>query len=195
MNSIKNPPLEDKSVQRKLYIEKRKILIKNKEHKSALDDEIQSRLILSAEYRSSDSVLLYAARESEIATAKIFYAAIANCKRVAYPRCGDDGTMRFFIVNSPSELKKGRFGIFEPVEDCPELIPDEHTLCVCPCLCCDMDGYRLGFGGGWYDRFLGGFCGKKAALCYTEALIPALTHEDHDIPVDMIVTDSFVKRL
>jgi 5-formyltetrahydrofolate cyclo-ligase len=196
MNPNRKPPSKDKSAVRNFFIEKRKILLKNhKVQKDALDREIESRLILSPEYRGAQAILLYAARDNEIATAAIFYAAFANAKAVAYPRCEAEGVMRFYRVRSLCDLIPGRYGILEPRAGCEPFIPDEKTLCVCPCLCCDMRGGRLGWGGGYYDRFLGDFAGVKAALCYSEAVLTEIVREAHDVPVDMIVTDSFIKRL
>ena len=195
MSTIRKPPLADKDVERRLYIEKRRILALDPEVKAAVDDNIQSRLILSPVYRDAGSVLLYAARVNEIATQMIFYAAAANNKITAYPRCEDGGIMRFYRVRSLSDLLPGRYGIGEPSADCEPFEPDEHTLCVCPCLCCDMSGYRLGWGSGYYDRLLADFPGVKAALCYSDALIPELAREPHDIPMDVIFTEQFVKRV
>ena len=195
MSAIHKLPSADKTVQRRLFLEKRRALLKEPRKKAALDDEIQSRLILSPAYRDCDAVLLYAARENEIATAMIFYAALANHKTVALPRCEEDGTLRFYRVRSTADLAPGRFGIEEPVTGCEPFAPDARTLCVCPCLCCDMRGYRLGYGGGWYDRFLADYPGVTAALCYADALLPELRHEEFDIPVQLIVTDSYIRDL
>lgn len=195
MSTIRKPPLADKAVQRSLFKEKRRVLAMDHEAKTALDSDIQSRLILSSAYRSAGAVMLYAAGEHEIATSMIFYAAAANNKTVAYPRCETGGMMRFYRVESLGDLAPGRFGILEPVLGCEPFEPDERTLCVCPCLCCDMKGYRLGYGGGYYDRYLAGFPGTSAALCYSGALLPELAKEPHDIPVDIIFTEQYVKTL
>lgn len=103
--------------------------------------------------------------------------------------------MVFRRIFSVADLRPGRYGILEPDDACAAIIPDERTLCVCPCLCCDMDGYRLGFGGGYYDRFLSGFSGVKAALCYGDSVLPSLQKDEFDIPMDVIVTDSFTRTV
>ena len=193
MNTVRKPPLADKSVQRRLFVEKRRVLAKDARKKSDLDREIQSRLILSSAYRAASAVLLYAAREHEIAASMILHAALANGKTVAYPRCEEDGVMRFYQVGGMSELVPGRYGIPEPAAGCAPFVPDRRTLCVCPCLCCDMQGYRLGFGGGYYDRFLADFPGVSAALCYADAFLTELMHEPFDVPVQMIFTEQFAK--
>ena len=103
--------------------------------------------------------------------------------------------MIFRRIESKSDLVIGKFGILEPKEICEEIKPDEHTLCVCPALSCDMRGSRLGFGGGYYDRYLSGFAGRKAALCYSDSIIPQIHSFDHDIPMDIIFTDNFTRYM
>ena len=195
MNGLKKPPLTDKSVQRGLFREKRRALMRDSSLKTALDREIQSRLILSSAYRDADTVLVYAAREDEIATSMIIFAALANHKTVALPRCEGEGVMRFCRIRSMSDLTLGRYGIREPKEGCEEVEAGQGSLCVCPALCCDMRGARLGWGKGYYDRFLSGYAGISAALCYADALLPELATEPHDVPVSMIVTDQFIKEI
>lgn len=193
MNAVKKPPLTDKAVQRRLFREKRRVLSQDPAQKAALDREIQSRLILSREFREADTVLVYASRADEIATSMIIFAALANHKTVAVPRCSDDGTMRFYRIGGMSDLVTGRYGIPEPRDGCAPVEADARSLCVCPCLCCDMQGIRLGFGKGYYDRFLSGYEGTAAALCYADALLPELVREPHDVPVGMIVTEHFIR--
>ncbi len=176
-------------------MEQRKRLCEDVERKNALDLEIQTRLLITPEYRAADTILLYMARPAEIATSLILHAAFANHKKVALPVCMDQGQMIFRRIDSLHDVSPGRFGILEPKPECEEIIPDEHTLCVCPALCCDMRGYRLGFGGGYYDRYLVDFPGVKAALCYADSMIPKLGEDAYDIKMDVILTDSFTRTM
>lgn len=192
--SISKPHAFDKPYLREYFREKRKILLENIKEKNALDAEIQARLIMSPEYRASKTVFIYMARSDEIATSAIIYAALANNKTVAVPRCDGD-TMRFCRITDIHEPKEGRFGILEPPVGAQVIPPDEATLAVCPDLCCDMRGYRLGYGGGYYDRFLRGFRGVKAALCYSDSLVKAIETDQRDIPVDVIFTDHYTRRI
>lgn len=189
------PTSVDKPYLRDFFIEQRKRLCEDLERKNALDLEIQTRLLIAPEYRAADTVLLYMARPSEIATSLILHAAFANHKKVALPVCLDQGRMFFRRINSLNDVAPGRFGILEPTEACEEITPDEHTLCVCPALSCDMRGYRLGFGGGYYDRYLVDFPGVKAALCYADSMIPKLGEDTFDIKMDVILTDSFTRTM
>ena len=185
----------DKASLRDLYIERRKQLASDISRKQALDMEIQTRLPISPEYRAADSVLVYMARPFEISATMVIYAALANNKKVGLPVSMDDRKMIFREIHDLSELIPGRFGILEPSDNCPEIHVSERSLCVCPALCCDMGGYRLGFGGGYYDRYLADFPGVKAALCYSDSLIPSLEKDRYDISMDVIFTDNFTRYI
>lgn len=189
------PERNDKEYLRGYFSEKRAALKADTERKRALDAEIQTRLIISSGYRVADTILVYMARPNEIATSMIIHAAFANNKIVGMPVCFDEGRMEFRRVYSLSQLSPGRYGIPEPGDDCAVIIPDEKTLCVCPCLCCDMEGSRLGWGGGYYDRYLDGFKGTKVALCYSDSVIPSIQGEAFDIKMNVIHTDSFSRYI
>lgn len=193
--STTKPASVEKPYLRDFFIEQRKRLCDDFRRKNALDMEIQTRLLISPLYRRADTILLYMARPNEIATSLILHAVFANHKNAALPVCMDRGKMIFRRIRSLADVAPGRFGILEPKADCELITPDESALCVCPALCCDMRGYRLGFGGGYYDRFLADFSGVKAALCYTDSMIPQIQAEDFDIKMDVIFTDSFTRMM
>lgn len=193
--AIHHPASADKPYLRDYFLEQRKSLCEEIERKNALDLEIQTRLLITPEYRSADTVLLYMARPIEIATSLILHAAFANHKKVALPVCMEQGCMIFRRIDSLRDVAPGRFGILEPTAECDTVTPDAHTLCVCPALSCDMRGYRLGFGGGYYDRYLMDFPGVKAALCYADSMIPKIREDAFDIKMDVILTDSFSRYM
>lgn len=190
-----NPSSSEKSYLRAFFKEQRQKLAEDQKRKNSLDDEIQARLLCSREYRDANTVLLYMARPFEISCRLIMYAGLANHKAVGLPVCMDDNRMIFRRVRSFTDVSVGRYGILEPKESCEALTFDEKTLCVCPALCCDMRGYRLGFGGGWYDRFLADFPGVKAALCYADSLIPVIREDSYDVKMNVIHTDSFTRTM
>lgn len=193
--STSNPLSDAKPYLREFFLEQRKLLCSDKKRKEALDQDIQARVLFSREYRNADSVLLYMARDHEIATSMLMYAALANHKKVGFPVCLDDNRMVFRRIDSLSDVAGGKYDILEPKSGCEEIVPDHHSLCVCPALSCDMLGFRLGFGGGYYDRFLKDFPGIKAALCYSDSIIPAIRSEAFDIKMDVIYTDSFSRYM
>ena len=194
MNTV-NPASTEKEYLRDYFSEKRSQLCEDIDRKNALDSEIQVRLIVSPEYRAAKRILVYMALPFEISTSMIIHAALANNKIVALPVCVENGGMVFRQVTDIAELRPGAFGILEPDDSCPEIEADENDLCVCPAMCSDMRGYRLGYGGGYYDRFLKSFNGVKAALCYSESVIPSIDTDDHDIRMDVIHTDSYTRYI
>ncbi len=195
MSPRNKPAKTDKPFMRRFFEEKRKILLEKNNTKQEMDLEIQSRLLMSGEYRKADTILIYAARSNEIATDGVIRAALANRKTVALPVCHKGGVMTFHQITSLSQLERGRFGIMEPVEGCEEVIPDAGTLCVCPALCCDMRGYRLGWGAGYYDRYLAKYPCLKAALCYSDSLIPEFEVFDYDIRMDLVCTENYIRHI
>ena len=195
MSTGSKPAKTDKPFMRRFFEEKRKILLKNKDKKNAVDLELQTRFLMSGEYRRAKTLLIYASRENEIATGGIIHAALANHKIVALPVCHKGGVMTFHRITGLADLEPGRFGIPEPVEGCPEVIPDKGALCVCPALCCDMRGYRLGWGAGYYDRYLSKYDCLKAALCYSDALIPSFEVNDYDVGMDFICTEKYIRHI
>ena len=81
------------------------------------------------------------------------------------------------------------FGISEPGEDCPLIAREAINLVLVPAVCYDRRGYRLGFGGGYYDRWLAGFSGVTVGLCREAVLQEAVPTEAHDARVDLLLTE------
>lgn len=176
---------------RELCLNKRKALTAYK--KRALDLEIQSRLLMTEEYRKSDTVLTYVSNEFEIDTLGIINAAFANKKKVAVPVTNEDYSLSFYYINSLEELKHGKFNILEPVDRTNKVEEFESSICVVPALCCDLAGNRIGYGKGCYDRFLSTYNGCSLCLVYGEDILPQIDSEDTDEQVDVIVSNLYVK--
>ena len=86
-------------------------------------------------------------------------------------------------------LVRAPFGISEPGEDCPLLAREEIPLALVPALCYDRRGFRLGFGGGYYDRWLEGFSGLRVGLCREAVLQDRVPAGPHDARVDLLLTE------
>lgn len=183
-----------KSELRARFAEMRKGL--SKEHRQKMDLEIESRLLCSEEYAEADMILTYVSVKLEPDTLGIIHAAFANGKRVAVPKCTEGNNMDFYFIKSADDLVKGKYGLSEPDTDkCKKANPTEKSLCIVPALSFDAKGFRLGKGGGYYDRFLKDFKGKSAGLCYHSFLRLSLPKEAFDIPVDIIVTENFLREV
>lgn len=165
------------------------------EYRRRMDYEIESRLICSEEYSKADIIFTYVSVKDEPDTRGIIHAALVNGKAVAVPLCVEDNNMEFYLIKSADDLVKGKYGLFEPDKTkCKKVEPTEESLCIVPGLSFDAKGFRLGKGGGYYDRFLKDFKGTSAGLCYHSFLRLQLPAESFDIPVDITVTENFIKR-
>lgn len=163
--------------------------------KSRLDGDILGRFLRLNQYASSNLILTYVSTPIEVDTRGLINRALSDGKRVAVPRC-IDGTreMEFYEIHSVSELKKRTFGVLEPDDNPERLVTDfKGSLCVVPALCFDNFGYRLGYGKGYYDRFLSGYGGVKVGICYSFGVRGRLIHGRFDCPVDVIVTERYIK--
>ncbi len=152
------------------------------------DAAIYDKLTRHIKQLSPDAVLTYISTRIEADTRRLIKYCFDNGIAVAVPRC-ENRDIRFYRIKSFSDTKKGSFGIFEPNDECEELIPTENMLCIVPALCFDKKGYRLGYGGGYYDRFLSKDHIKTVGICYKEYIFGCLPTEDGDICVDTVFTD------
>ena len=122
-------------------------------------------------------------------------AALKAGKRLAFPRCHPDTcTMTYGIVSSLDDLVEGAYGILEPREDAEIYVPApyKHDICVVPAVCFDKKGYRIGYGKGYYDRFLSGFGGTSVGFCLSRFLCDSLPRGRYDRAVDLIITEKGV---
>ena len=92
-------------------------------------------------------------------------------------------------IKSFSDLKAGKYGILEPNKDTPVIFPSEIDLCIIPCVCTDKDGFRIGYGGGYYDRYLPLTNCTSILLCYKDLIYANIPKENHDIKASILITD------
>lgn len=101
--------------------------------------------------------------------------------------------MRYHQIDSLDDLEQGSYGVWEPIADrCPRWDTFERSLCVVPGLCFGEDGSRLGYGGGYYDRFLSNYSGATVGLVYDGAVRPTIPHDKLDRPVEWLVTETMI---
>ena len=183
---------ELKSQIRTEYKEKRKSI--SAEEKQKRDQEICKRFLALSSYRYADTILLYSPLKNEIDTYAIAKDAFAKGKKVAYPRCIEGNEMVYHYVTNENCLSSGKYGIMEPNEELPLYVPQNlgHTICVLPAIVYDKEGYRLGYGKGYYDRFLSAFKGTKAGLIYSDFIIDNIPHGKFDLASDFVVTEKGV---
>lgn len=174
----------EKQELRALIREKKRAL--TPEQIDAASARLAEQLFAHPLYRRAQSLYAYASYNQEVRTREILLRALADGKRVALPRVFGD-TMRFLQITDPSELSEGYCGIPEPPENAPPAC-DKNALVLMPGLAFDPQGHRMGYGGGFYDRFLAQEPHPTIALCYDFQLFPWLSVESHDIPVDAVLS-------
>ena len=148
------------------------------------------------QFKEADVVLAYLSFGAEVETRGIIGRAWQEGKAVALPRCTGPHQMRWFTVGDLDGLQKSPLGVEEPPEnDANELLTDASARMVAlvPGLAFDAEGYRLGYGGGYYDAFLASFPGYSIGLCRNVQQVESLKELGavgvHDIPVDMVVSE------
>ena len=174
--------------------ELRRIIGEKKRALSAREIEARSavlaeKLFQTDAYREARSLYGYLSFNQEVRTRPILQRAWADGKRVAVPKViGDE--MRFIWLDAFDGLSEGRFGILEPTHDGP-VADDDTALVLMPGLVFDRQGRRVGYGGGYYDRWLASHPGHwTIALCYDFQLLENLETEAHDIRVDAVITET-----
>ena len=140
----------------------------------------------SEAYRQAKTIYGYLPYNQEVRTEPILLQALKDGKKVAVPKVYGD-TMRFIYLEDLSGIEKGYAGIPEPVADGP-IAQDETALVLMPGLAFDRTGNRMGYGGGFYDKFLTDEPDHPTvALCYEFQLLPSVPREEYDVPVDVVL--------
>lgn len=154
---------------------------------STISSSIITKKVLShPKIITSSTILIYMSYNNEVDTKEIINALLPS-KKIALPKVINK-EIKFYYINSLLELSPGYYGILEPITTNPVNNYD-NTICITPGVCFSRDGYRLGYGGGYYDRFLSKHKVYTIGLCYKECLVDALPHESHDKQIDEIITD------
>ena len=165
-----------------------------RERKRAMtEEEIVSRsaklgalFTQSDAYKNEKTIYGYLPYNQEVRTVPMLEQALRDGKRVAVPKVyGDE--MKFLYLDDLTKVSKGYAGIPEPIADGP-VADDTTALVLMPGLAFDPQGHRIGYGGGFYDKFLAAEPNHPTlALCYEFQMLPELHTEEHDIPVDTVL--------
>ena len=174
----------DKGILRKqIRDKKRAMTVEQVEGASARLAEL---FLKSDAYRNAKTLYGYLPYNQEVRTLPILEQAIRDGKQVAVPKVyGEE--MRFVLMDDLTKVETGYAGIPEPIADGP-IAQDPTALVLMPGLAFDAAGHRIGYGGGFYDKFLGKEPNHPTvALCYEFQVLPYLETDAHDIPVDLVI--------
>lgn len=157
------------------------------------DKQIVSHVLSLPCFQNATTVLLYAPVASEIDVSPILHEAWERGIPVGLPVCDRaTKTLTFLRAAADVPLVSGAFGIPVPPKDAEPIKPDEKTVCILPALAYDHNRVRLGYGGGYYDRFLADFRGISIGVAYVQTVLDSVCAEPHDRPVSILVTESDV---
>ena len=174
----------DKQALRKEIREKKRAM--TEEQIVAASQRLGELFLASDAYQQAKTIYGYLPYNQEVRTVPMLQQALLDGKKVAVPKCyGDE--MRFIYLDDLSKVEKGYCGIPEPIDDEP-IADDKTALVLMPGLAFDLQGHRMGYGGGFYDKFLAAEPDHPTlALCYDFQLLPHLETEEFDIPVDCVL--------
>ncbi len=175
-----------------MYIEKRRSM--PSEDKKRIDNEICEKMISSVTYRYADVILAYMPKEDEIDITPVLQKALDDKKKLAFPVCEPETRkMTFHFVDSLSDLQESTYGIKEPSPDKEMYTYDKYVkssvVCVVPAIVYDKKGYRIGYGGGYYDRYLSSFKGTTLGIAYYDFILKLVPRGRFDFAVDVLLSE------
>ncbi len=160
------------------------------EELQASDDALFTCFLALPQVKKAKTIFAFlGVRGREPDTGRLAEQLVSQGKRVALPCTLPQGQMEFRLFISRENLLAGPHGIMEPDRRCPLVPAQAADLILVPALCCDKQGFRLGQGGGFYDRWLSAHFCPSVCLCRQPLLCDALPIEGHDRPVDLVLTE------
>ena len=187
---------EEKKDLRKIILNKRNSIDNNT--KEEMDREIFNKLINLDLYKEAKIIFIYLSFGSEIDTKPIIDRALEEGKEVYIPKVYKiNKEMRAIRLNTFEDLEKNSMGILEPKDDFNFIAKEKIDLIIVPGAVFDFKGNRIGYGGGYYDRFLSNIKDKrnKIVLAYNLQIVDNIEAEEHDIKVDYIITNSRINKI
>ncbi|CAG5951610.1 5-formyltetrahydrofolate cyclo-ligase [Streptococcus pneumoniae] len=159
----------------------------SQEQKQAIDQALTERLLQHPFYQEAKIIATYLSFPHEFQTQKLIEQALKDGKKVLIPKTYPKGRMDF-VVYDPQQLVKTSFGLLEPQGNLEVVDASQIDLIHVPGLAFTIRGYRIGYGGGYYDRYLEQFTGHTLSTVYP-CQIRDFSPENHDIPVQEVLID------
>ncbi|MEJ5339225.1 MAG: 5-formyltetrahydrofolate cyclo-ligase [Aquificaceae bacterium] len=175
----------DKRNIRKKFIHKREAL--TEEERRRLSEGVVRNLLSLEQLREAKTVLMFCPHRGEPDITLLFSWVIREGKSLLLPKVEGDG-LKLIRVEEGVDLSPGAFCIPEPSGG-EEVNPEEVDVSLVPGVAFDREGYRIGYGKGYYDRLLERLGGLKVGVCYQFQLLEEVPRDDWDMPVDLVVTE------
>lgn len=168
---------------RKKILQEMKTL--SQEQKQAMDRVLTERFLQHPFYQEAKTIATYLSFPHEFQTQELIEQALKDGKKVLIPKTYPQRRMEF-VVYDPQQLVKTSFGLLEPQGDLEVVEPSQIGLIHVPGLAFTTEGYRIGYGGGYYDRYLEHFAGHTMSTIYP-CQVQEFNSENHDIPVQEVL--------
>ena len=159
----------------------------SQEQKQAMDRVLTEGFLQHPFYQEAKTIATYLSFPHEFQTQELIEQALKDGKKVLIPKTYPKGRMEF-VVYHPQQLAKTSFGLLEPQGDLEVVEPSQIDLIHVPGLAFTTEGYRIGYGGGYYDRYLENFAGQTMSTIYP-CQIQTFNPDSHDIPVQEVLID------
>lgn len=159
------------------------------------DAKIFRHAVSLSEYEKAKTVFCYVGTREEIDTLPLLKDILKRGKRLGVPKCISKGIMKVYEIRNLESLEKGAYGILEPAAGCILIEPEEIDLAFIPCLSCSIDGRRLGFGGGYYDRYLQHARFPGAVLCRSRLMWEEIPMDTYDRRMDIVISEEKIVRV
>ncbi|MDI3534502.1 MAG: 5-formyltetrahydrofolate cyclo-ligase [Thermosediminibacterales bacterium] len=182
--------LKTKKEVRKYILHKRDLLDTNT--KKEWDDQIFKKLVNSEFYKNAGTIFTFVSFGSEVDTHRFINYALKDEKIICVPKIlSKERGIEVFKINSLKDLEPGHYGILEPKEHCHKINSEDIDLILMPGLAFDREGGRIGYGAGYYDKFLMKMRKKvkKIALAYDFQLFCRVSTDELDVKIDGIITN------
>ncbi len=178
---------------RQVLLHERRAYLNEKRVQSS--KEIMQRIIGSQLYKDCDTILTFIPTRIEVDTTSLIEKAFADGKTVAAPRVDKNSDlMDFYRITSFDDLESASFNLLEPKTDCEKITDFSNSICITPGLAYTRKGFRMGFGRGYYDRFLSGYEGISCGVIFEQFILDSLPVDDRDIPTSFVVTEYEIIR-
>ena len=168
---------------RKKILQEMKTL--SQEQKIAMDQALTERFLNHPFYQEAKVIATYLSFPHEFQTQELIEQALRDGKKVLIPKTYPKGCMDF-VVYDAQQLVKTSFGLLEPQGDLEVVDTSRIDLIHVPGLAFTTEGYRIGYGGGYYDRYLEHFAGQSLSTIYP-CQVQEFNSENHDIPVQEVL--------
>lgn len=189
-----NTPISEKQKMR-IELSARRAEISSESGQS-FSEKICLNLEKLATYRYAEGFLFYYPLKNEVDIRPALEKLLKKPgRRVYLPRChkGSEGLMDYYEITSVDDLEAGAFGVMEPKAGCRiEKDFSQNTVCIVPAIAYDKEGHRIGYGKGYYDRFLRRFKGTKIGVVFSELVFDTLPRGKYDNAVDILITEKGV---